>query len=89
MDFIPCVAITGICYFIGMVFKVLPFIKDEIIPLICGATGAILGIIAFEIGMPSFIAEDGITAVWIGIANGLAATGFDQAIKQIKGISEI
>ena len=88
MDFVSCAAITGICYFVGLIFKSLPF-KDEIIPIACGVSGAILGIIAFEIGMADFPANDAITAVWIGISSGLAATGAHQAVKQFNKIKEI
>ena len=88
MDFVSCAAITGICYFVGLIFKSLPF-KDEIIPIACGISGAILGIIAYEIGMASFPAEDGITALWIGISSGLAATGINQIGKQGKSLKEL
>ncbi|MCR5012235.1 MAG: phage holin family protein, partial [Lachnospiraceae bacterium] len=47
--------------------------------------GAILGAVAFLIGMPDFPAADIITAIAVGIVSGLAATGVDQAIKQLKG----
>ena len=88
MDFVSCAAITGICYFVGLIFKSLPF-KNEIIPIACGVAGAILGIIAYEIGMADFPANDGITAVWIGISSGLAATGVHQAVKQFNDIKEL
>ena len=88
MEFVSCAVITGICYFIGMIFKSLPF-KDEIIPIACGISGAILGIIAFEIGMASFPADDPLTALWIGISSGLAATGINQIGKQGKCLKEL
>ena len=88
MDFVSCVAITGICVFVGIVFKAFP-VRDEIIPIACGVAGAILGIVAYEIGMPSFPADDPITALWIGISSGLAATGGHQVIKQGMNLKEL
>lgn len=88
MDFVSCAVITGICCFIGLIFKILPF-KDEIIPIVCGVSGAILGFIAYEIGMADFPANDALTAVWVGISSGLAATGAHQAIKQYNKVKEI
>ena len=88
MDFVSCAVITGICYFVGIVFKAFP-VKDEIIPIACGTAGAILGVVAFEMGMPSFPAEDPLTAIWIGISSGLAATGINQIAKQGKVLKEL
>lgn len=76
-------AISVICFLIGQGIKVSP-INSKYIPVICGIAGAILGAVAFLIGMPDFPAADIITAVAVGIVSGLAATGVDQAIKQLK-----
>ena len=76
-------AISVICFLIGQGIKVSP-IDSKFIPVICGIAGAILGAVAFLIGMPDFPAADIITAVAVGIVSGLAATGVDQAIKQLK-----
>lgn len=83
-DFISCAAIMGICYALGYCLKQMPFVKDNYIPVCMCVTGAILGIVAFAIKMPSFPAEDAITAIWTGIANGLMATGVNQLVKQVK-----
>lgn len=77
-------AISVICFLIGQGIKVSP-LNSKYIPVICGIAGAILGAVAFLIGMPDFPAADIITAVAVGIVSGLAATGVDQAIKQLKG----
>ena len=45
------IAITGICYFIGIVVKTSK-IDDKWIPVICGASGAILGVVAFLLHTP-------------------------------------
>lgn len=86
MDFgISSVAgITVICYLAGMVCKATEKVKNEAIPVICGAIGAILGITGMYT-MPTFPAQDPINALAIGIVSGLAATGVNQAVRQFKG----
>ena len=42
------------------------------------------GLVALYVGMPDFPATDPITAAAVGVASGLAATGLDQAVKQLK-----
>lgn len=76
-------AITMIAYLIGMGCKASKAIKDEVIPVICGVSGAVLGIAALMSRMPDFPAHDIINAAAIGIASGLAATGADQIKKQL------
>ncbi len=75
-------AISVICYLIGQGVKVSP-LEDKFIPIICGASGAALGIVAFFIKMPDFPATDIITAIAVGIVSGLAATGANQIYKQL------
>jgi hypothetical protein len=75
-------AISVICYLIGQGVKVSPM-DDKFIPIICGASGAVLGIVAFFIKMPDFPATDIITAIAVGIVSGLAATGANQIYKQL------
>lgn len=75
-------AISVICYLIGQGVKVSP-LDDKFIPIICGASGAALGIVAFIIRMPDFPATDIITAIAVGIVSGLAATGANQIYKQL------
>lgn len=77
------VAITMICYLVGEGIKVSK-LDNKFIPVIVGAAGGILGALAFCTGMPDFPATDVITAIAVGISSGLAATGADQAIKQLK-----
>lgn len=76
-------AISVICFLIGQGIKVSP-LNSKFIPVICGVAGAILGAVAFLIGMPDFPAADIITAVAVGIVSGLAATGANQVYKQLK-----
>lgn len=80
-------AIAAICYAIGMTAK--SFSKyvvglDDFIPVICALSGALLGIVGYKV-MPDYPANDPITAVAVGVVSGLAATGVNQAIKQLKG----
>ena len=77
-------AISVICYLIGQAVKVSP-LDDKYIPVICGISGAILGVVAMYSSMPDFPANDILTAIAIGIVSGLAATGANQIYKQMKG----
>lgn len=74
-------AITVIAYVIGLLVKA-SGINDKWIPVICGVSGAVLGVVAMFI-MPDFPANDYITAAAVGIVSGLAATGVNQAVKQL------
>lgn len=76
-------AITLICYMVGIAAKNISWLNDKWIPTICGVLGAVLGIPAMLI-MPDFPATDYITAISVGIASGLAATGVNQVFKQLK-----
>ena len=77
------VAITVIVYIIGLIVKATK-LDNKWIPVICGLAGIILGIVAMYIGVPDFPATDPLTAAAVGGASGLAATGLDQAVKQLK-----
>ena len=77
-------AITVICSLAGQVVKATG-IDNKWIPVICGVLGAILGPVALFTGVPDFPATDSLTAVAVGIVSGLAATGINQAAKQIGG----
>ena len=74
-------AITTICLLVGQAVKA-SAIDSKWIPIICGVCGLCLGIAAMYI-MPDFPATDYITAAAIGIVSGLAATGANQAMKQL------
>lgn len=76
-------AITLICYFIGFIVKNCSIIDNKWIPIACGVSGIVLGIIAFYIKMPDFPASDVITAAAVGCASGFAATGVNQVGKQL------
>ena len=75
--------ITVICYLIGQIVKVTG-LDNKWIPCIVGLSGGILGVAGLAV-MPDFPAGDVLTAVAVGIVSGLAATGVNQAVKQIGG----
>lgn len=73
--------IIALCYFIGFIAKQIPAIKNNYIPLIVGASGAILGIIGY-FTIPDYPASDLLTAISVGVASGLTSTGVDQLVKK-------
>ena len=73
--------ITVIVFLIAEAVKATP-LDNKWLPVICGATGGILGIVAMFL-MPEFPAKDYLTAVAVGIVSGLAATGAHQIYKQL------
>ena len=75
-------AITVIAYLVGIGCKAAGSVKDELIPVICGCVGAVLGIAGVYL-MPDFPATDVINALAVGIVSGLAATGVNQIYKQL------
>ena len=85
MDFgiATVITITVIVYIIGLAVKATK-VDNKWIPVICGLAGIILGIVAMYIGVPDFPATDPLTAAAVGGASGLAATGMDQVVKQLK-----
>ncbi len=75
-------AITAIVYIIGLAIRATA-LDNKWIPVLCGVAGIALGIVAFYTGMPDFPAADPLTAAAVGGVSGLAATGIDQAVKQL------
>ena len=73
--------ITVICFLIGEAVKLTP-LDEKWIPVICGVTGGILGVVAMYV-MPDFPGKDILTSIAIGIVSGLAATGVHQVWKQL------
>lgn len=74
-------AITVICYLGAQAVKATS-LDNKWLPVICGACGGILGVVGMNV-MPSFPAQDIITAAAVGVVSGLAATGVHQAYKQL------
>lgn len=76
-------AITVICLLIGQGVKA-SGVDNKWIPLTCGVCGGVLGVAGMFL-MPDFPAGDYITAAAVGIVSGFAATGVNQAMKQMGG----
>ena len=74
-------AITVIAYIVGLLVRASKM-DNKWIPIICGGSGAVLGIVSMII-MPEFPVHDVISAAAVGIVSGLAATGVNQAVKQM------
>ena len=75
-------AITVICYLVGLIVKA-SGLNDKYIPICCGVAGAALGVAGLYLGLTDFPANDPLTALAVGIVSGLAATGVNQAVKQL------
>lgn len=75
-------AITVICLLMGQAVKA-SGLDSKWIPVLCGVAGLALGVLGMGI-MPEFPAEDPITAAAVGIVSGLAATGANQAFRQMR-----
>ena len=71
-------AITVICYLAATAVKQTP------LATICGTLGGVLGVLAWCGSVPDFPAGDPLTALAVGIVSGLAATGTNQLIRQLK-----
>ncbi len=76
-------AITILCYLVATAVKATK-LNNKWLPVICGVCGAILGALSMRI-MPDYPAQDIITAIAVGVVSGFAATGVDQAFKQLQG----
>lgn len=81
------VVITVIAYLAGEIVKLIDAIPNQMIPVICGAVGGVLGIAAMYI-MPDFPAGDVLTAAAVGIVSGLGATGWNQMCKNMTADDE-
>lgn len=77
------VAIIVITYLIGYASKQIPQVKDNIIPIIVGVAGGVLGIVGMFV-IPSYPADNILDAIAVGIVSGMASTGVNQIYKQIK-----
>ena len=74
-------SIVVICYLIGVAAKAIKGVKDELIPVIVGIAGGILGVVGMYV-IPDFPVNDVLNAVAVGIMSGLASTGVNQVWKQ-------
>ena len=82
LGIVTVASITVLCYLCGMIVSASK-LDNKWIPIVCGIVGAVLGIVALMLRVPDFPAVDYLTAAAVGAASGLAATGLDQAFRQI------
>lgn len=73
-------AIVVICVLVCQIMKTTA-LDNKHLPSIAGITGGVLGVVAMKT-IPSFPANDVLSAVAIGISSGFAATGVNQLYKQ-------
>ena len=81
-DFATIPAITAVVFGLGQLYKLTPF-NTKWIPLVCGVSGCILGILYYVCSMETFVIGDFFSAFASGIASGLAATGAHQPVTQL------
>ena len=82
MELIGIPAIVVISYMITETFKV--FIDNKYLPIVAGISGGVLGVLSFVLQIDIMPATDIVSALAIGIISGLAATGSNQILKQMK-----
>lgn len=86
LNIISVPAIAAIVYFVISIIKYAVNGNEKFkrfIPVVAAALGIVLGIVAFY-AVPGIIPADNIfTAILIGGASGLTATGANQIIKQL------
>lgn len=74
--------ISVIAYMLGELAKASK-LDNKWIPIICGISGGVLGVVSMYL-VPEFPATDTISALAVGIVSGLAATGVNQIMRQMK-----
>ena len=75
-------AISVIAYLVGEAVKLSP-LDNRWIPLVCGLSGAALGVAGLY-SVADFPAADLLSALAVGIASGLAATGANELAVHVK-----
>lgn len=82
LETVTVTSIVVLCFVVGEIVKATP-LDDKWIPVICGISGALLGLISYIIGIPDMPAQDVINAMAVGAASGFASTGVHQVYKQL------
>ena len=82
-EFATVASITVICYLIGLVCHNIQRLDNKWIPCIVGFSGLILGIVGWLV-IPEYPASNILDAIAVGIVSGLASTGADQIVRQLK-----
>jgi uncharacterized membrane protein len=81
-DFMAVPAITILCMLAAQAYKTLTKLDNSNIPVLCGACGAILGVVCYLSVSGIIPANDPVTAAAIGAVSGWAGTGINQMVKQ-------
>lgn len=76
---IPVIAV--ICYLVAEGIKATE-LDNKWLPVICGALGGVLGVVALFVSPDIIPANDVLSAIAIGIVSGFSATGVHQAFHQ-------
>ena len=79
-------AIVIMCYLIGIAVKATK-LNDKWIPIICGISGALLGVLTYFF-IPELKSTNLFDTIALGIISGLSATGINQITKQLCGCSK-
>lgn len=76
-------SITVVAYMAGLAVKASPWNNNQLIPLVCGSVGGLMGLLGYFYHMENFMVSDPITALAVGIVSGLSATGVNEISKQL------
>lgn len=85
MEVVSVPVIVALVYGLIELYKV--FFKSEkaknIIPIVAGVLGALLGVVAFFV-VPTIVPADNVLlSAFLGLCSGLTATGSNQIVKQL------
>ena len=75
--------IKALNLFLEDLYTTKKIVKDNIIPIIVGVAGGVLGIVGMFV-IPGYPANNILDAIAVGIVSGMASTGVNQIYKQIK-----
>ena len=88
LEVVTVPVIAAIVYGVMAVYKQLraekPAVWTSLIPVWAGVLGIALGVAAYFLVPEAMPADNVLSAVLLGLASGLSATGLDQVYKQIK-----
>ena len=93
-NFINIVSVPAIATIVYWVINLIKYTVNEsekfkrLIPIVSAVLGAVIGCVAFYIAPGVIIADTVFTAIIIGGASGLTATGTNQIFKQLSTKSE-